>query len=194
MSQAILEALKDGLSESREAAEVAGYRKAAVLVPLLVGAHGLELLFTVRSQTLTNHAGQIAFPGGALEDGESVGEAARRETFEEIGLDVPETALLGCLNDLFSPARYVATPVVAALGWPKSLCLNPVEVEEAFTVPLRELWELQPRSEVREHMGIRRRIYFYPWRERLIWGFTGNILRNLLEVLEVSLTDCSRTS
>jgi 8-oxo-dGTP pyrophosphatase MutT (NUDIX family) len=193
--QAVLEALKTGLSGARsESSEPEGYRKAAVLVPLLLGPNGLELLFTVRSQTLTNHAGQIAFPGGALEAGEGVGEAARRETLEEIGLEVPETALLGRLNDLFSPARYLATPVVAALEWPKSLRLNPVEVEEAFTAPLSELWKLRPRSEVREHLGMRRRIYFYTWRERLIWGFTGNILRNLLEVLEASLKDRNRAS
>ena len=102
----------------RKTLDFPDFRRAAVLVPLLRAPGGLELLFTVRSSELSSHAGQIAFPGGRLEVGESISDAARRETVEEIGLDVPETSLLGTLSDLPSPARYTVTPVVGVLPWP----------------------------------------------------------------------------
>lgn len=164
--------------------EIPGFRRAAVLVPLLDGVEGLSLLFTVRSARLTSHAGQIAFPGGRLEPGEAAIDAALRETEEEVGLRVPPDAVLGALNDHPSPARYVATPVVARIPWPQPLRPNPHEVADTFTVPLSELAAVTPESEVRQLESYRRRIYAYRWGDRTIWGFTGNVVKNLLDVLE----------
>jgi 8-oxo-dGTP pyrophosphatase MutT (NUDIX family) len=76
------------LQRKRETVTIEGFRKAAVLVPLIRSEAGLELLFTVRSTMLLKHSGEIAFPGGRLDDGETLIEAALRETFEEIGLEV----------------------------------------------------------------------------------------------------------
>ena len=86
----------------------------------------------MRSSALSNHAGQISFPGGRLEAGENVMQAARRETAEEIGLDIPETSLLGTLHDLPSPARYTVTPVVGVVRWPQPLTLQTAEVAEVL--------------------------------------------------------------
>ncbi len=172
---------------SRETLNFSDFRRAAVLVPMLQTPGGLELLFTVRSSELSNHAGQISFPGGRLEAGESVPEAARRETAEEIGLNVPETSLLGTLHDLPSPARYTVTPVVGVVAWPQSLTLQATEVAEVFTVPLAELLSVTPRQEIRLLEGQRRTIYFYAHQsltgERLIWGLTGNIVADFLSVV-----------
>lgn len=168
----------------RVAMEIPGFRRAAVLVPLLEGPDGLELLFTVRASSLSKHAGQIAFPGGGMEEGEALVDAALRETEEEVGLRVPPEAVLGILSDHPSPAGYVATPVVARVAWPQPLVLNPVEVADTFTTPLRDLAAIEPRSEVRQLRDYRRRIYSYPWRGHDIWGFTGNVVKNLLDVLE----------
>ena len=168
----------------RETMSIEGFRQAAVLVPLLRGPGGLELLFTVRSAALSNHAGQISFPGGRSDPGETPTQTARRETLEEVGLRVQEDALLGELSELPSPARYVVTPIVGVVDWPQPLTLNPAEVEEAFTVPLGALRTLEPRTEVRYLEGMERTLYYYPWQERMIWGMTGNILKNLLDVLE----------
>jgi 8-oxo-dGTP pyrophosphatase MutT (NUDIX family) len=170
-------------TRERETLEFSGFRKAAILVPLLQTEGHYELLFTVRASHLLNHAGQISFPGGRLDDGESIEEAARREAFEEVGLELPPSSVLGFLDDVPSPARYVVTPVVAVIEKPSSFVLNHDEVEEMFTVPLMALTQLEPRAEERVLEGRRRVIYFYPYRERLIWGLTGNVLRNLLEVL-----------
>lgn len=159
---------------------MADFRAAAVLVPLLLTPAGPELLFTVRSNALPHHAGQIAFPGGAVELGERVEDAARRETLEEIGLAVPSGALLGRLDDQPSPAGFIVTPVVAALDWPQPVSLNEAEVDEVFTAPLAEL--LGATSWSREsRLTLHRTIAFYPYREWLIWGLTGNVLRDLLE-------------
>lgn len=169
----------------------AGFRQAAVLVPILRAPDGLRLLFTVRSARLANHAGQIAFPGGRLEPGEGVVEAALRETFEETGLVGSKTRILGFLQPLPSPASYLVTPVVGVLPWPQPLELSESEVAEAFTVPLTDLLALTPRQEERLLGGQRRVIYFYAHQsaegERLIWGLTGTIVADLLGVLRPHL-------
>lgn len=160
-----------------------GFRQAAVLVPLLRSEQGLQLLFTVRSAQLSHHAGQISFPGGRLDPGESIEDAALRETYEEIGVLPEQVQLLGRLHDLPSPARYIVTPVVALLEPSISLNPSPHEVAEIFTVPLDDLLTIEPYSEERILEEQRRRIYFYSWQQRMIWGLTGNVVQNLLELI-----------
>lgn len=162
-----------------------GFRRAAVLVPVLLSEAGTDLLFTVRSSRLRHHAGQIAFPGGAIDPGETPEEAARREAWEEVGLAIPPEGVIGRLADLPSPAGFVATPVVAVASTPASYRLNPFEVEEAFTVPLGELRRVVPTTETRPFRGTTRVLHHYVWGGRDIWGFTGNVLRELLAHLAV---------
>jgi 8-oxo-dGTP pyrophosphatase MutT (NUDIX family) len=164
----------------------AGYRPAGVLVPMLLDEAGAHLLFTVRSHELPHHPGQISFPGGGCRPGETPDAAARREAFEEVGLDVPETALVGRLSALPSPARYLATPYVAVLRRPSALRIDRREVAEAFTVPLAELLAGEPESEVRSLEGARRTLYRYRWRGREIWGFTGTVVRELVSVVRAA--------
>lgn len=181
----VISRLKTNLKHAaRETVSIDGFRRAAVLVPLLRGPNGFELLFTVRAATLANHAGQISFPGGRSDPGETLAQTARRETLEEVGLAVQADDLLGELSELPSPARYVVTPIVGVVDWPQRLTLSRAEVEEAFTVPLEELRTLEPRTEVRYLEGMQRTLFYYPWRDRLIWGMTGNVLKNFLDVLE----------
>lgn len=163
--------------------EIDGFRRAAVLVPMLDGPAGVELLFTVRAAKLRRHAGEIAFPGGRLEPGEDDVQAALRETMEEVGLDVHPRQVLGTLSDHPSPAGYVATPLVARVPWPQELTLDPGEVASVFTVPLERLRTITPQTRVAELASYRRLLYSYPWGEHLIWGFTGNVVRDLLEAL-----------
>ena len=163
--------------------QIDGFRRASVLVPLLYGPDGVEVLFTVRAARLKSHAGEIAFPGGRLDPGETHVEAALRETEEEVGLSVTPDQVLGRLSDHPSPAGYVATPYVAQVPWPQELTLNPGEVDAVFTVPLAELLAIEPQTRVAELARYRRLLYSYPWGEYLIWGFTGNVVRDLLEVI-----------
>lgn len=181
-----LEHVRAALSELEpRSMEIPGFRRAAVLVPIVHGEDGLGLLLTVRSPRLRSHAGQIALPGGRLEPGEDSIDAALRETEEEVGLRVPRSAVIGELNDHPSPAGYVARPVVAEVPWPQDMVLDPAEVAEAFVVPLEELRQMTPKTEIRQLPdGTRRRLYFYPWRGRNIWGFTGNVIRDLFDALD----------
>lgn len=164
--------------------DIEGFRRAAVLVPLLDAPEGPGLLLTVRAAGLRSHAGQIAFPGGRLEPDEDAVEAALRETLEEVGLVVRSEAVIGRLDDQPSPFGFVATPVVASVPWPQELRPNPYEVAETFVVPLAELRAVAPVSEVRHAWGAPRRLYRYGWRGRDIWGFTGNVVKNLLDALD----------
>lgn len=182
-----LGALKDALQQrERTPFHIEGFRKAAILVPILDAPGGLELLYTVRSASLSSHAGQISFPGGRLDPGETIEQGALRETFEEIGLQVKAEHILGHLDDQPSPASYTVTPVVAVLDWPQAMVLNPAEVDEVFTVPLEVLLQLRPRSEERQLRQYRRRLHFYDYQdgdsERIIWGLTGNVTKYLLDI------------
>lgn len=180
-----LEAVERALASSNpRALDIPGYRHAAVLVPLLDTDDGLELLLTVRSAHLRSHAGQIALPGGRLEPGEDFIDAALRETAEEVGLAVDRDDVIGVLSDHPSPAGFVARPVVASVPWPQDMTLDPGEVAEAFTVPLDELRAVAPSSQLVSLDQYQRRIYAYRWGPRNIWGFTGNVIRNLFDVLD----------
>jgi 8-oxo-dGTP pyrophosphatase MutT (NUDIX family) len=180
----VIDELKKVLaSRQRETVSIEGFRRAAVLVPLLLSEDGLELLFTVRSKHLSNHAGEIAFPGGRLDEGETCIQAASREAWEEIGLQIDVANIVGYLDDRPSPAEYSVTPVLALLEKPTHLVLNPHEVTEVFFVPLQALSDITPRVEERYIRGQRRMIYFYPYHHRLIWGLTGNIVKNVLDIL-----------
>lgn len=172
---------------------IPGFRHAAVLVPLLdrgPGAGGgLELLLTVRAATLRSHAGQIALPGGRLEPGEDFVDAALRETAEEVGIAVPRADVIGELSDHPSPAGFVARPIVARVPWPQTITPDPNEVAEVFTVPLDVLRATEPTSRLVELERFKRRIFSYRYQDRDIWGFTGNVVRNLFDVIDGRAAD-----
>lgn len=130
--------------------EVPGFRPAAVLVPLLDRPAGPTLLFTRRTERVPSHKGEISFPGGALEAGEDAVAAALREAQEEVGLPPGAAEPLGALDDVPSIARFVVTPVVAAVRSPPA-AFRPAEFEvhEPFELPLAALRERsQRRSEL----------------------------------------------
>ncbi len=160
------------------------YRKAAVLVALTL-EYRPHVLLTVRSSLLPTHAGQISFPGGRLEAGETVLEAALREAFEEVALDSSEVAVLGLLDDTFTPAGFQVTPVLAQISPILALELS-AEVVQILWVPLEDLARLQPEKLERvSPNGVRHSIYRFPWKddegfEHDIWGMTARILFGLL--------------
>ena len=116
--------------------------RAGVLVPLLIGHDGPELLFTRRTETVLTHKGQISFPGGQREDVDlETIETALRESYEEIGLDTSRVTVLGELDDVFtSVSAFVITPVVGVVaGGTDKLRPAPDEVKSLLVVPLSTL-------------------------------------------------------
>jgi 8-oxo-dGTP pyrophosphatase MutT (NUDIX family) len=165
---------------TRDRLDWQGFGRAAVLVPVLDAPDGPALLFTVRSDDVPHHPGQVAFPGGRLAQGEDVVSAALRETYEEVGLVVDRDDVLGELDDHPSPAGLIATPVVARVDWPASLELQRSEVAATFVVSVATLARTPVRWEDRVTRGIARRLHWYDVGEHSIWGLTGNVMHDLL--------------
>jgi 8-oxo-dGTP pyrophosphatase MutT (NUDIX family) len=165
-----------------ERAGVSATRPAAVLVPI-IDRNEPAVLLTVRTQELTSHAGQVAFPGGKIEpdDGSPVA-AALREAKEEIGLAPMLIEPLGYLDLYLTFSGFRILPTVARVNPDFTLTLNPWEVTETFEVPLTFLMtpaNIQRRS--REWKGIMREYYAIPFGDRYIWGITAGIVRNLYD-------------
>ncbi len=164
--------------------DLEGHGRAAILVPLLDAHEGPSLLFTVRAPHLRRHAGQIAFPGGRVDPGETELAAALREAREEVGLDVQADAVCGLLDDHPSPFGLIATPHVARIAWPAPLALQSSEVVETFVVPLAALRAVVPTVERRETPWGTRLLHGYEVAGRRIWGLTGNVVKDLLDRLD----------
>ena len=158
---------------------------AAVLVPLVVRSEGLTVLLTQRTAHLTDHAGQISFPGGRAEDFDDGPVAtALRETEEEIGLARAHVDVLGSLPVYYTGTGYAVTPVVALVHPPFDLAADPREVAEIFEVPLPFLMDgLNHQRILAELADIRRRFYAMPYQDYYIWGATAGMLRNLFHFL-----------
>jgi 8-oxo-dGTP pyrophosphatase MutT (NUDIX family) len=165
-----------------EAAGVSATKPAAVLVPV-VDRSEPTVLFTVRTQELASHAGQVAFPGGKIDpEDESPVAAALREAREEIGLAPSVIEPLGYLDLYLTFSGFRILPTVARVRPDFALALNPDEVTEIFEVPLSFLMtpaNLQRRS--RDWKGISREYYAIPFGDRYIWGITAGIVRNLYD-------------
>ena len=159
-------------------------RPAAVLLPIVDRPGGLSVLLTLRAADLRAHSGQVAFPGGKVDAGETPRDAALREAHEEIGLEERFVEALGWLDPYFTGTGFRVAPLVALIEPSFALKVNKYEVDEVFETPLAFLMDTaNHRLEEREWHGRRRRYYAMPHEGRYIWGATAGILRNLYEKL-----------
>ena len=163
---------------------VAAARPAAVLAPIIPRPEGLTVLLTLRAAHLRSHSGQVAFPGGKIDAGETPRETALREAREEIGLAPSLVEPLGWLDPYLTGTGYRVTALVALIDPAFVPTLNPDEVADAFETPFAFLMDAaNHRLEERQWRGRTRKFYAMPYGERYIWGVTAGILRNLYERL-----------
>jgi 8-oxo-dGTP pyrophosphatase MutT (NUDIX family) len=168
-------------------AELAGAqpRPAAVLVPIIARPAGLTVLLTQRPETMPTHAGQIAFPGGKMDetDGSPV-DTALREAEEEVGLHRRHVDVLGFLDSYQTGTSFRIVPVVSIVEPSFTLTVDRREVVDAFEVPFAFLMDsANHRRDQRQYNGVTRHFYAMPYGDRYIWGATAGMLRNLYERL-----------
>ena len=182
-------------TRERRALELPEFRRAAVLVPVVLELEPYFIL-TVRTTHLPTHKGQISFPGGSIDLGETPIQAALREADEEIGLQSQFVSILGLLDDVWTPQGFHVTPVLGVLEKAVKLEPDPNEVAQILQVPLAELKVLQARYEPRnlppnaklpnDPRAYRARpneVLHYDWRGFDIWGMTAWVISDVLELL-----------
>ncbi len=175
-------------------------RPAAVLIPFFnaneqeKSDHIWNVLLTRRTNRVADHQGQVAFPGGSADPGDTSPETtALREAQEEIGLDPTGVKILGTMKSLWTISNYLVTPVVGVIPWPFTIRLEEIEVSRVFSIPLD--WLADP-----EHHEVRYRsipspysemlgrefhpvIYFQPYQDELLWGVSAEITLRLINIL-----------
>jgi 8-oxo-dGTP pyrophosphatase MutT (NUDIX family) len=157
---------------------------AAVLVGLVEHEAGLTVLLTRRADALRLHSGQVAFPGGRTDPGETPWEAALREAHEEVGLDPALVALAGLASTFRTGSGYEITPVVGFIQPGFTTAPNPHEVADIFETPF--VFLMNPDNHERhalEREGVVRHFYAMTHDQRRIWGATAAMLRGLSQRL-----------
>lgn len=159
-------------------------KPAAVLVPVIDRPEP-GVLMTLRTSHLSSHAGQIAFPGGKVDEGDRDEEtAALREALEEIGLEPKYIEPLGYLDPYRSGSGYLIQPLVGIVRTEFVLRINPNEVDDVFEVPLSFLMNAANHQRgSRRIAGGTRHFHAMPYGDRYIWGVTAGIIRNMYERL-----------
>jgi 8-oxo-dGTP pyrophosphatase MutT (NUDIX family) len=169
---------------------VPGAQAAAVLVPVFEEDGVARIVLTRRSTNLPSHQGQIAFPGGKVDEGETSEAGALREAQEEVGIPPEDVDVVGPLEQLSTVAgRFALAPFVGVLPARPKLEPNPGEVARVFDVSLAELMEDDVYHEERwdlPGMGMRP-MHFFDVADETVWGATARILHDLLALVTGSL-------
>ena len=159
-------------------------RDAAVLAAI-VDRPRPTFLLTHRPSNMRAHPGQVAFPGGKIDPGESSVEAALREAWEELAIPPDEVTVIGASDIYHTGTGYIITPVLALIPPDLDIRPNPTEVAQWFEVPVDFAFDAANHV-VRsaEWNGMRREYLDIQWHEHRIWGVTAAIIANLAKRLD----------
>jgi 8-oxo-dGTP pyrophosphatase MutT (NUDIX family) len=161
--------------------------RAAVLLPLYESGGEAHVLFTVRSELVEHHKGQISFPGGAFDpEDRDLAHTAMRETFEEIGVAMDHVEIIGQLDEMITVSNFLVRPFVGRITQPGPypFAHSEIEVAEILEVPLTHLRdEINVVVEPRMYQGREIQAHSYRFGEHLIWGATARILKQFLDLL-----------
>ena len=168
------------------------FKPAAVLIPVIDRSGDATILLTQRTEHLSSHSGQVAFPGGKIDPGESPEGAALREAEEEVGLNSSQVDVIGTFGPYYSGSGYCISPVVGMVRGEPELTINEDEVAAAFEVPLSFLMNQKNHNRASRFFKDTEVFYYeIPYQdgdvdppvERRIWGVTAGIIRMVQERL-----------
>ena len=162
------------------------FKKAAVLCLIETDKKRLNILLTLRSRQLTNHPGQISFPGGKVNSKESFYDCALRETEEEIGLKNKNINILGELDMYLSGSNFLIKPVIGFINKNYKISLNKAEVEKVIYFPIDHLFIKQNvKSKFYIDSNKNKKMFYYDinWKNHRIWGTTAIILVHLSKII-----------
>ena len=166
------------------APDVKTLRRAAVLVGLIDRGEDYGVLLTLRPDTMPSHAGQVAFPGGRIEPGETALRAALREANEEVGVDPESVHVLGQGDTYVTGSGFAISPFVGVLPGDFVPAPHAREVADVFETPLSFLMdEANHQRHEREYRGVLRAYYAMPHNGRYIWGATAGMIKSLYDRL-----------
>lgn len=176
---------RDGLLAGDLIEGTAGAGHSAAVLVAVTDRPEPGVLLTVRREHLRTHAGQISFPGGRIDPGEDAVGAARREAWEEIGLEPSQVDIWGAADPYRTVTGFAVTPILGMVPPDLPLAPHEHEVAELFEAPLSFL--LDPANQQRmsaEFQGRTRHYYQIDWQGRRIWGATAAMLVNLTRRLD----------
>ncbi len=180
-------------------------KRASVLIPLVKKDNSYFILFQLRSKTMKHQPGEICFPGGKIEDNESPLEACLRETYEEIGIKEDDINIISPLDIYVSHANLIIHPFLGLIKDMNNLNINKSEVDHVFLVPLKYLLDYDvtcytndvkiiPSDDFPYHKIPHKEnykfakgdypVWFYEYKNYVIWGITARILENFLEFIK----------
>ena len=164
------------------------HRRACVLIPVIRDAGSWSILFTQRAENLAAHSGQISFPGGSVENGETLEQAAIREAEEEVGIPPQSVELIGRLDDVITHSGFLVAPFVGIIHEPVEYVMQESEVVEIFEVPIETLLaEGSPEVRHVDFKGLTYPAYFFRTEQMEIWGLTGRMLKAFLDVARLTV-------